>query len=64
MGNGLMQRRKSIFIKGSNPKNLLRRKKEARKPHVMARKAKLLRGIKAKLHNKERFKEKIQMRKM
>jgi ribosome biogenesis protein NSA2 len=40
-----------------------KRKKEARKPHLLARKARFLRGMKAKLHNKERFKEKIQMRK-
>ena len=40
-----------------------RRKKEARKPHEIAKKAKSLRGIKAKLHNKQRYKEKVQMRK-
>jgi len=41
-----------------------RRKKEARKPHEIARKAQTLKGLKAKLYNKERFKEKVQMRKM
>jgi len=41
-----------------------RRKKEARKPHEIAHKAQSLRGLKAKLYNKERFKEKIQMQKM
>lgn len=41
-----------------------RRKKEARKPHEDAEKARTLRGVKAKLHNKQRFKEKIQMQKM
>jgi len=40
-----------------------RRKKEARKPHEISRKAQALRGLKAKLYNKERFKEKIQMQK-
>lgn len=40
-----------------------RRKKEARKPHEIAKKAQTLRGLKAKLYNKERFKEKIQMQK-
>jgi len=42
----------------------VRRKKEARKPHEIARKAQSLRGLKAKLYNKERFKEKVQMQKM
>lgn len=32
--------------------------------HKMAEKAKKLRGIKAKLHNKQRYKEKVQMRKL
>jgi len=41
-----------------------RRKKEARKPHEIAAKAQSLRGLKAKLYNKQRFKEKIQMQKM
>jgi len=39
------------------------RKKEAREPRVRARKAKKLRGIKAKRYNKERFSEKVQLRK-
>eukprot|EP00331_Platyophrya_macrostoma_P009946 CAMPEP_0176425832 /NCGR_PEP_ID=MMETSP0127-20121128/11604_1 /TAXON_ID=938130 /ORGANISM="Platyophrya macrostoma, Strain WH" /LENGTH=259 /DNA_ID=CAMNT_0017807029 /DNA_START=55 /DNA_END=834 /DNA_ORIENTATION=+ len=41
-----------------------RRKKEARAPHEQAQKAQALRGIRAKLYNKERFKEKIQMKKL
>lgn len=40
-----------------------KRKKEGRKPHEMAKKAKKLRGIKAKLYNKQRHAEKIQMKK-
>lgn len=40
-----------------------KRKKEGRKPHEMAEKAKKLRGIKAKLYNKKRHSEKIQMKK-
>ncbi|XP_052793158.1 ribosome biogenesis protein NSA2 homolog [Mya arenaria] len=40
-----------------------KRKKEGRKPHEMAKKAKKLRGIKAKLYNKQRHSEKIQMKK-
>ncbi|KAH3840985.1 ribosome biogenesis protein NSA2 homolog [Dreissena polymorpha] len=40
-----------------------KRKKEARKPHEMSKKAKKLRGIKAKLYNKQRHSEKIQMKK-
>lgn len=40
-----------------------RRKKEARKTKVISKKAQTLRGIKAKIFNKERFKEKIQMKK-
>ena len=41
----------------------LRRKKEAREPHERAQKARALRGLKAKIANKERFKEKVQMKK-
>merc|ERR1739848_462767 len=37
--------------------------KEAREPHKRGKVAKSLRGIKAKIHNKERFKEKVQMKK-
>ena len=33
-------------------------------PHEMAKKAKTLKGIKAKIYNKERFKEKIRMKKL
>ena len=40
-----------------------RRKKEARKSKVISKKAQTLKGIKAKLFNKERFKQKIQMKK-
>jgi len=40
-----------------------KRKKEAREPHKRGKVAKKLRGIKAKIHNKERFKEKVQMKK-
>lgn len=40
-----------------------KRKKEARKPREIAEKARKLRGIKAKLYNRQRFCEKIQMKK-
>jgi len=40
-----------------------KRKREAREPKRLADKARKLRGIKAKLFNQERFKEKIQMKK-
>lgn len=40
-----------------------KRKKEARMPHVVAKKAQSLRGIKAKLFNKKRHSEKVQMKK-
>ena len=40
-----------------------KRKKEGRMPHEMAEKAKKLRGLKAKLYNKKRHSEKIQMKK-
>lgn len=40
-----------------------KRKKEGRMPHELAEKAKKLRGIKAKLYNKKRHAEKIQMKK-
>ncbi|XP_064621026.1 ribosome biogenesis protein NSA2 homolog [Lineus longissimus] len=40
-----------------------KRKKEARQPHEMAQKAKKLRGLKAKMYNKKRHSEKIQMKK-
>ncbi|GAA48742.1 ribosome biogenesis protein NSA2 [Clonorchis sinensis] len=39
-----------------------RRKKEAREPHERSAKAKKLRGIKAKLANRQRFKEKVQLK--
>ena len=40
-----------------------KRKKEARAPKKRAEQARKLRGIKAKFTNKERFKEKVQMKK-
>ncbi|CAH8635773.1 unnamed protein product [Heterobilharzia americana] len=40
-----------------------KRKKEAREPHERSHKAKKLRGLKAKIANRERFKEKVQMKK-
>ena len=40
-----------------------KRKKEARSVREVADKAKKLRGIKAKLYNKQRFTEKVQMKK-
>ncbi|XP_070542022.1 ribosome biogenesis protein NSA2 homolog [Ptychodera flava] len=40
-----------------------KRKKESREPHKRARKARLLTGIKAKMYNKKRHAEKIQMKK-
>jgi len=40
-----------------------KRKKEGRRPHEEAKKAKKLRGIKAKIYNKKRHSEKIQMKK-
>ncbi|XP_067000271.1 ribosome biogenesis protein NSA2 homolog [Anabrus simplex] len=40
-----------------------KRKREAREPHKRAEKAKKLRGLKAKLYNKQRRAEKIQMKK-
>jgi ribosome biogenesis protein NSA2 len=42
----------------------LRRKKESRDPHKQSQKAQGLKGIKAKIYNKEKFKEKIQMQKI
>jgi len=41
-----------------------RRKKEARQVRIIAKKAHTLRGIKAKIFNKKRFKEKIVMKKL
>ncbi|XP_014242750.1 ribosome biogenesis protein NSA2 homolog [Cimex lectularius] len=40
-----------------------KRKREAREPHKRAEKARKLRGLKAKIYNKERRNEKIQMKK-
>lgn len=40
-----------------------KRKRESRLPHKLSQKAKKLRGIKAKLYNKKRHAEKIQMKK-
>ena len=39
------------------------RKKEARQVHITSKKAKKLRGLKAKLFNKQRYKEKVEMKK-
>jgi len=41
-----------------------RRKKAARENRVISKKARRLRGIKAKIFNKKRFKEKIVMKKL
>ena len=40
-----------------------KRKKEARKVREISQKAKKLRGIKAKIYNRQRFTEKVQMKK-
>jgi ribosome biogenesis protein NSA2 len=40
-----------------------KRKKEARQVHITSKKAKKLRGLKAKLFNKQRYKEKVEMKK-
>lgn len=40
-----------------------KRKKLAREPHLRAEKAQSLHGIKAKLYNKQRYKEKVQIKK-
>ena len=40
-----------------------KRKKEAREPHKRGHVAKKLRGLKAKIHNKQRFNETVQMKK-
>jgi len=39
------------------------KKKEGRLPHILSKKAQTLRGIKAKIYNKRRANEKIQMKK-
>jgi ribosome biogenesis protein NSA2 len=39
------------------------RKKEARRPHKEAKKARLLKGLKAKMYNKKRYSEKVQIKK-
>ena len=41
-----------------------RRKKEAREHKLIAKKAKTLKGLKAKIFNKERYKEKVRMHKL
>ena len=41
-----------------------RRKKAARENRIISKKARTLRGIKAKIFNKKRFKEKIVMKKL
>ena len=40
-----------------------KRKKEAREPRVRAQTAKKLRGLKAKIYNKQRYSEKVQIKK-
>src|SRR5258706_497522 len=40
-----------------------KRKKEAREPRKLAQQAKKLRGIKAKIHNKQRYSEKVTIKK-
>ena len=40
-----------------------KRKKEAREPRVRAQTAKKLRGLKAKIYNKKRYSEKVQIKK-
>ncbi|KAK3701253.1 hypothetical protein QZH41_012940 [Actinostola sp. cb2023] len=47
----------------SNSFTTVRRKKEARQPHEQAERAKKLHGLKAKLYNKKRHAEKVQMKK-
>ena len=39
------------------------RKKEARAPKIISKKAQKLRGIKAKIFNKQRFAEKVKIKK-
>jgi len=41
-----------------------RRKKEAREHKLISKKAKTLKGIKAKIFNKQRYKEKVRMKKL
>lgn len=45
-------------------KQELIRKKIAREPHKISKKAQSLKGLKAKLYNQERFKEKVKMKKI
>ncbi len=52
------------FLKFKGHLFVSRRKKEAREVRVIAKKARKLRGIKAKIFNKKRFKEKIIMKKL
>jgi len=42
----------------------IKRKKEARAPHKESKKAQGLKGLKAKIYNKQKFREKIQMQKL
>lgn len=51
------------FVLGTKNIFLFRRKKESREPHIRAEYVRKLHGLKAKLYNRKRFAEKIEMRK-
>ena len=54
---------KDLILKKESKNIIIRRKRDARKVHDDARKAQSLTGIKAKIFNKQRFKEKVAMKK-
>ena len=58
-----MNKNKKNKKKFFNKINKKSRKKEARKHVVESKKAQTLRGIKAKIFNKQKYKEKVLMRK-
>lgn len=60
--NEYMDRHRKLYGRRLDYEERLR-KREAREPHKRAEKARRLRGLKAKLFNKERRNEKIQMKK-
>lgn len=60
--NEYMERHRKLYGRRLDYEQRMR-KKEAREPHLRSDKAKRLRGLKAKLYNKERRNEKIQMKK-
>ena len=60
--NEYMERHRKLYGRRMDYEQRMR-KKEAREPHLRSDKAKRLRGLKAKLYNKERRNEKIQMKK-